>query len=46
MDREAQRWPVRGFNFRKELLQMHLWLQNRAQFLGNLIENIPEPGSH
>lgn len=46
MDRESQRWPVAKANFRKDLLQMRWWLQSRAQFLGNLIENIPVPGSH
>ena len=43
MEREAQRWPVRGMDFETELEKMHLWLQRRASFMTNLIANIPVP---
>ena len=42
--RESTKWPVRRTNFETELEKMHTWLTNRAAFLGNLIENIPDPG--
>ena len=42
--RESTKWPVRRKNFETELEKMHTWLTNRAAFLGNLIENIPDPG--
>lgn len=45
MDREAERWPISNANFRRDLIRLRWWLQSRTQFIGNLIENIPEPGS-
>ena len=43
MNREAERWPIHGKDFETELQKMHQWLLNRADFLTNLIANIPEP---
>lgn len=43
MRRESRRWPVNGKSFETELAKMKTWLDNRATYIGNLIENIPEP---
>ena len=42
--RESTKWPVRRKDFETELQKLHTWLTNRAAFIGNLIENIPDPG--
>ncbi|MBO4811912.1 MAG: CotH kinase family protein [Prevotella sp.] len=43
MTREAQRWPISGKSFNSEMQKMHRWLLNRADFMTQLIENIPMP---
>jgi hypothetical protein len=43
MEREGRRWPLTGKNFETELEKMHQWLINRADFMTNLIANIPVP---
>ena len=43
MQREANRWPIRNKNFETELQKMHQWLLKRADFMTNLIANIPMP---
>ena len=42
-DREAQRWPIRGKRFSTEVEKMHQWLLHRADFMSDLIANIPVP---
>lgn len=44
MEREASRWPVQGKDFDTELEKMHQWLLRRAEFMTELIANIPVPG--
>ena len=41
--RESSKWPIRRKDFETELQKLHTWLKNRADFIGELIENIPEP---
>ena len=43
MEREGRRWPLTGKNFETELEKMHQWLMNRADFMTDLIANIPVP---
>ena len=43
MQREADRWPIRNKNFETELQKMHQWLLKRADFMSDLIANIPMP---
>ena len=43
MKRELERWPIEGKDFEKELKKMHEWLTSRAEFLTELIANIPVP---
>lgn len=43
IQREATKWPIRLKSFETELEKLHTWLTNRAAFIGDLIENIPEP---
>ena len=43
MQREADRWPIRNKNFETELQKMHQWLLKRADFMTDLIANIPMP---
>ena len=43
MDREAERWPLRGKDFETELEKMHSWLKNRQIHMSYLIPAIPEP---
>lgn len=43
MTRESKRWPITGKNFDEEVKKMHQWLINRANFMTELINNIPEP---
>ena len=43
IEREAARWPIRGKSFGIELQKMHRWLLNRADYLTELIANIPVP---
>ena len=43
--RDLGQWPVRGKSFDTEVRKLHEWLLNRAEFLGQLIEAIPEPGN-
>jgi hypothetical protein len=43
VQREQQRWPVRGKDFDTELEKMHQWLLRRADFMTTLIANIPVP---
>jgi hypothetical protein len=43
MDREAERWPLRGKDFETELEKMHSWLKNRLIHMSYLIPAIPEP---
>ena len=41
MEREADRWPIRGKKFETELEKMHQWLENRRIHMTYLIQNIP-----
>ena len=43
LTRDFNRWPISGKAFETELEKMHQWLINRANFMTNLIRNIPEP---
>ena len=43
INRETSRWPIRRKDFNTELQKLHTWLLNRANFIDDLIENIPEP---
>lgn len=43
MAREAKRWPISGKNFNTEVEKMHQWLTNRARYMTELINDIPEP---
>ena len=43
MEREAKRWPIRGKKFDTEVEKMHQWLIKRADFMTELIANIPVP---
>ena len=43
MTREANRWPIAGKDFNTELEKLHQWLTNRARYMTELINNIPEP---
>lgn len=43
MTRDAARWPIREKNFSTEVEKMHQWLVNRAKYMTELINNIPEP---
>ncbi|MCR5159689.1 MAG: CotH kinase family protein [Prevotella sp.] len=43
MGREAARWPIQGKNFTSEVKKMQRWLEDRAEFLTDLIANIPMP---
>lgn len=43
IQREAERWPISRKKFDTEVEKMHQWLQRRADFMTNLIENIPVP---
>lgn len=43
MSREAARWPVSRKFFEAEVEKMHRWLESRAQYMTELINNIPEP---
>lgn len=43
MKREANRWPIYGKDFNTEVEKMHQWLTNRARYMTELINNIPEP---
>ena len=43
IQREEQQWRIRGKSFDTELQKMHVWLENRARFLDDLVKNIPVP---
>jgi len=43
MQRDADRWPISGKSFETEVEKMHQWLINRAQFMTELINDIPVP---
>jgi hypothetical protein len=43
MTRDAARWPIRDKSFSTEVEKMHQWLVNRAKYMTELINNIPEP---
>lgn len=43
MTREANRWPIAGKDFNTEVEKLHQWLTNRARYMTELINNIPEP---
>ena len=43
LDREFQRWPLKGKTFNTELNKMHKWLQNRLVHMSYLIAAIPVP---
>ena len=43
MTREAAKWPVSRKFFEAEVEKMHRWLESRAQYMTELINNIPEP---
>ena len=43
MEREDRRWTIVGKYFNTEVEKMHQWLLNRADFMTNLIANIPVP---
>ena len=43
MEREARRWPIAGKTFATEMEKMHRWLVQRADFMTQLITNIPVP---
>jgi hypothetical protein len=44
MQREMQQWPIAGKTFEAEVAKMKAWLNNRVAYVGQLINNIPEPG--
>lgn len=41
--REAERWPLKGFDFDTEIKKMMRWLRNRLNYLNPIIEAYPEP---
>lgn len=43
IDREFNRWPIKGKTFDIEVEKMHQWLQNRLVHMSYLIAGIPEP---
>jgi len=43
VSREAQRWPLGDKRFDTEVNRMGRWLKNRADFMTDLIANIPVP---
>lgn len=43
IDREFQRWPIRGKHFETELNKMEKWLQNRKIHFSYLVAAIPTP---
>lgn len=43
IQREERQWRVRGKSFDTELQKMHVWLENRARFMDDLVRNIPVP---
>ena len=43
MNREAVRWPISRKTFQDEVTKMKQWLTNRAQYMTELINAIPEP---
>jgi hypothetical protein len=43
IQREERQWRVRGKSFDTELQKMHVWLENRARFMDDLVKNIPVP---
>ena len=43
LQREDRQWTISGKNFETELEKMHQWLINRANFMTQLIQNIPMP---
>ena len=43
IDREFQRWPLKGKTFDTELEKMRQWLKNRLTHMTYLIAAIPEP---
>lgn len=43
LEREDRRWTIAGKNYETELSKMHQWLLNRADYMNQLVANIPEP---
>lgn len=43
MNREALRWPISRKTFQDEVAKMKQWLTNRAQYMTELINTIPDP---
>ena len=43
LDRDALRFPTSGFDHKRETAKMKTWLENRRDFIDNLINNIPVP---
>ncbi|MBR3456307.1 MAG: CotH kinase family protein [Bacteroidaceae bacterium] len=43
LERDLQRFPISGFKPTTETAKMKKWLDNRRDFIDNLINNIPEP---
>lgn len=43
MQRDMQQWPIAGKTFEAEVAKMKAWLNNRVAYVGQLINNIPEP---
>ena len=43
LDRDLQRFPLSGFKPANETAKMKKWLENRRDFMDNLINNIPVP---
>ena len=43
VEREAKRWPISRKTFDTEVEKMHQWLLQRADFMTDLIANIPMP---
>lgn len=40
--RESERWPVRGFSPSTETSKLKTWLQNRLNYIDQLVQNYPE----
>lgn len=41
--RDAMRFPTSGFDYKKETAKMKTWLENRRDYIDNIIDNIPVP---
>ena len=43
IQREELKWRIRGKSFDTEVQKLHVWLENRARFMDELVRNIPVP---